>query len=104
MPPDQSFDQPEPFHEPDYSSWDGARHGPEPFPDWLVTGLDAIDDDLGVLKTGKEADVHLVSRAEPGGPQCLVAAKRYRTNEHRLFHRDAGYQEGRSTRRTSTPN
>jgi RIO kinase 1 len=30
----------------------------------------------------------------------LVAAKRYRTAEHRMFHRDAGYQEGRRVRRS----
>lgn len=90
----------EPFAEPTYSTWDVAQHGPDPIPDWVVTDLNALDTDLGVLKTGKEADVHLVSRAVPGGPECLLAAKRYRTSEHRMFHRDAGYQEGRSTRRT----
>jgi len=26
---------------------------------------------------------------------CLLAAKRYRASEHRMFHRDAGYLEGR---------
>ena len=85
---------------PRYSSWDGAVHGPDPRPEWVVTSLSAIDADLGVLKTGKEADVHLVRRAVPGGRSCLLAAKRYRTSEHRLFHRDAGYVEGRRTRRT----
>ena len=34
----------------------------------------------------------------PGGQSCLLAAKRYRDPEHRLFHRDAGYLEGRRTR------
>jgi RIO kinase 1 len=29
-----------------------------------------------------------------------MAAKRYRSNEHRQFHRDAGYLEGRRLRRT----
>jgi RIO kinase 1 len=83
-----------------YSTWDVATHGPEPRPDWVVTALAAHDTDLGVLKTGKEADVHLVRRAVPDGPQMLAAAKRYRTSEHRLFSRDAGYVEGRRTRRT----
>ena len=98
-----SFDPsypPPPFDEPAYSTWDLAQHGPEPRPDWVVTDLAAVDVDLGVLKTGKEADVHLVSRGVPGGRECLLAAKRYRTSDHRLFHRDAGYQDGRSTRRT----
>jgi RIO kinase 1 len=83
-----------------YSTYDLARQGPDPVPDWLVTALGAVDDDLGVLKTGKEADVHLVRRADPAGPSCLLAAKRYRDAQHRMFHRDAGYQEGRTTRRT----
>jgi RIO kinase 1 len=89
-----------PFDEPSYSSWDVAQHGPEPHPDWVVTALSAVDTELGILKTGKEADVHLVARGLPGGPECLMAAKRYRSGERRMFHRDAGYQEGRRTRRT----
>jgi RIO kinase 1 len=89
--------------EPNYSSWDTAQHGPDPRPAWVVTDLSAVDTDLGVLKTGKEADVHLVHRGlpgSPGNPGCLLAAKRYRTGEHRMFHRDAGYQEGRRTRKS----
>jgi RIO kinase 1 len=89
-----------PFQEPRYSSWDVAQHGPDPRPDWVVTDLNALDTELGVLKTGKEADVHLVHRGVPGGAECLLAAKRYRTADHRMFHRDAAYQEGRSVRRT----
>jgi RIO kinase 1 len=90
----------QPFDEPPFSSWDVAQHGPEPRPDWVVTDLNALDTELGVLKTGKEADVHLVSRDLPAGPGCLMAAKRYRGTETRMFHRDAGYQEGRRTRRS----
>jgi RIO kinase 1 len=57
-----------------------------------------------VLKTGKEADVHLVQRAVPGTSRsCLLAAKRYRTAEHRMFHRDASYLEGRRVRRSREP-
>ncbi|HEY0697473.1 MAG TPA: RIO1 family regulatory kinase/ATPase, partial [Micromonospora sp.] len=84
-----------------WSSWDRAVHGPAPYPDWLVTELAAVDPELGVLKTGKEADVHLVRRAVPGTDRsCLLAAKRYRDAEHKLFHRDAGYLEGRRVRRS----
>lgn len=84
-----------------WSSWDLAVHGPQPYPDWLVTELAAVDLELGVLKTGKEADVHLVRRQVPGTDRsCLLAAKRYRDAEHRLFHRDAGYLEGRRVRRS----
>lgn len=96
----EPIDDTEPFVEPSYSSWDGAQHGPEPRPDWVVTDFAAVDTELGILKTGKEADVHLVHRGVPGGRECLLAAKRYRTADHRLFHRDSSYQEGRSTRRT----
>lgn len=96
--PDPSDDQP--FDELPYSSWDGAQHGPDPRPDWVITDLNALDTPLGILKTGKEADVHLVHRGRPGDPGCLLAAKRYRGSEHRMFHRDAGYQEGRRTRRS----
>jgi RIO kinase 1 len=84
-----------------YSTWDTGERGPVPHPDWLVTELAAVDTELGVLKTGKEADVHLLRRALPdGSPGCLLAAKRYRAGEHRLFHRDAGYLEGRRMRRS----
>jgi RIO kinase 1 len=83
-----------------WSTWDCATHGPEPFPEWLVTDLAALDTDLGVLKTGKEADVHLLRRAVPGGLESLLAAKRYRPAERRMFHRDAGYAEGRRVRRS----
>jgi RIO kinase 1 len=88
------------FDEAPFSSWDVAQHGPEPHPDWVVTDLNALDTELGVLKTGKEADVHLVHRGPPDIAGCLLAAKRYRGSEHRMFHRDAGYQEGRRTRRS----
>ncbi|MDG4799795.1 RIO1 family regulatory kinase/ATPase [Micromonospora sp. WMMD980] len=91
----------EPDTEDRWSSWDQAVHGPEPHPAWLVTELAARDTELGVLKTGKEADVHLVRRAVPDADRgCLLAAKRYRDAQHRLFHRDAGYLEGRRVRRS----
>ncbi|WP_289033832.1 serine protein kinase RIO [Arsenicicoccus cauae] len=68
----------------------------------MVTALGAVDQDLGVLKTGKEADVHLVRRWVPGddGSEVVLAAKRYRSNQHRLFHRDSGYLEGRRVRKS----
>jgi RIO kinase 1 len=94
------FDDDPAFDEPPFSTWDVAQHGPDPIPDWVVTDLNALDTDLGVLKSGKEADVHLVRRAVPDGPACLLAAKRYRGSDHRMFHRDAGYQEGRRTRKS----
>ncbi len=83
--------------------------GPEPRPDWVVTSQAAVDTELGVLKTGKEADVHLLERAlPPGDPardgspgtEVVMAAKRYRGEESRAFHRSAAYTEGRKVRNT----
>jgi RIO kinase 1 len=87
-----------------WSTWDGAQHGPGPRPDWVITHLGAVDDDLGILKSGKEADVHVLRRWVPGShsedTDLLMAAKRFRDFEHRMFHRDAGYLEGRRVRRS----
>ncbi|MFV2101227.1 serine protein kinase RIO [Micromonospora sp. LOL_024] len=99
--PTDPDDEPDPVTGASWSSWDDSVHGPEPHPEWLVTELAAKDTDLGVLKTGKEADVHLVRRAAPDSERsCLLAAKRYRDPRHRLFHRDSGYLEGRRVRRS----
>ncbi|GAB1646170.1 serine protein kinase RIO [Krasilnikovia sp. MM14-A1259] len=84
-----------------WSTWDGALHGPQPQPEWVRTEHGAVDTELGMLKTGKEADVFLVRRAVPeSGQVSMLAAKRYRDADHRLFHRDAGYLEGRRVRRS----
>jgi RIO kinase 1 len=85
-----------------WSTWDqstAGQRGPQPYPQWLVTELAAKDTELGIMKTGKEADVFLVERGVPNTDRsCLLAAKRYRSTQHRLFHRDAGYLEGRRVR------
>jgi RIO kinase 1 len=88
-----------------WSTWlsvEALCRGPEPRPDWVVTSQGAIDTELGILKTGKEADVFLVERADPNDPAggVVMAAKRYRSTEHRNFHRAATYTEGRSTKRS----
>jgi RIO kinase 1 len=88
-----------------WSTWENIERlnrGPEPWPEWLVTSSAAIDTEFGILKSGKEADVFLLERAVPDDPvqSCLLAAKRYRSNERRLFHRDTGYTEGRRVRNT----
>jgi RIO kinase 1 len=84
-----------------WSTWDGALHGPKPRPDWVRTEYGAVDTELGMLKTGKEADVYLVRRAVPDSDKIsMLAAKRYRDGDHKLFHRDAGYLEGRRVRRS----
>ena len=85
-----------------WSTWDqpaGGERGPRPYPGWLVTELAAVDTELGILKTGKEADVFLLRRGVPGtGRSCLLAAKRYRDAEHKMFHRDSAYLEARRGR------
>jgi RIO kinase 1 len=95
----------DPAEDQRFSTWltvEPLCRGPEPRPDWVVTSQAAVDTELGVLKTGKEADVFLVDRAVPGDPrqQVVMAAKRYRDAEHRSFHRSAVYTEGRRTRRS----
>ncbi len=88
-----------------WSTWHSVEplcRGPEPRPDWVVTSQGALDTDLGILKTGKEADVFLVERADPLDPGggVVMAAKRYRSTDHRNFHRAASYTEGRSMKRS----
>jgi RIO kinase 1 len=88
-----------------WSTWlevEPLSRGPEPRPSWVVTSQGAIDTDLGILKTGKEADVFLVERSDPLVPEegIVMAAKRYRSTDHRNFHRSAAYTEGRSMKRS----
>jgi RIO kinase 1 len=88
-----------------WSTWltvEPLSRGPQPRPGWVVTSQGAVDTDLGVIKTGKEADAVLLERADPHNPQqaCLMVAKRYRDSEHRTFQRAAAYTEGRGTKRS----
>jgi RIO kinase 1 len=88
-----------------WSTWlevEPLSRGPEPRPDWVVTSQGAIDTDLGILKTGKEAEVYLVERMDPQAPDesVVMAAKRYRGTDHRDFTRSAAYTEGRSMKRS----
>lgn len=78
---------------------DGVAHGPVPVPHWVITSSAAVDVDLGVLKSGKEADVSLLRR-ELGEGRNVLAVKRYRSADHRMFHRDAAYLEGRKERKS----
>jgi RIO kinase 1 len=106
LPPEYAFDPVDGLPAGDrWSTWDqsaAGQRGPRPYPAWLVTELAAVDTELGILKTGKEADVFLLRRGVPvpggAGRSCLLAAKRYRPPEHRMFHRDSGYLEGRRVR------
>lgn len=88
-----------------WSTWlsvEPLSRGPEPRPGWVVTSQGAVDTELGILKTGKEADVFLLDRTDPHDPaqSVVMAAKRYRSPEHRTFHRSATYTEGRSMKRS----
>jgi RIO kinase 1 len=68
-----------------WSTWldvEPLCRGPEPRPDWVVTDRAAVDTELGILKTGKEADVFLVERALEDGPSVVMAAKRYRPPQY----------------------
>lgn len=88
----------EPGPDQRWSTWPSSaptERGPLPHPDWLVTASGAWDTELGIVKTGKEADVHLIERAVPGEPGVLLAAKRYRGTDHSDFHRSGRYEEGR---------
>ncbi|MGP5035166.1 serine protein kinase RIO [Brachybacterium alimentarium] len=89
-----------------WSTWPETAHtldrGPQPFPGWVVQHDGAIDTELGVLKSGKEADAFLLERALPeelltgaDGEATLLVAKRYRSPEHSSFHRSHAYTEGR---------
>jgi RIO kinase 1 len=100
--PDHGDAEDEVRGEPSWSTYHdpGTTRGPVPPPAWVITDARAVDTDRGVLKSGKEADVSLVERSSPGGETCLLAVKRYRSAEHRMFHRDAGYLEGRRVRRS----
>ncbi|RNL65109.1 serine/threonine protein kinase [Nocardioides marmoriginsengisoli] len=114
--PDADFSTLDPAFEFDYVAiddpTDGGRftrywdleplqRGPQPVPDWLVTDRAAVEHELGILKTGKEAEVFLLERSVPAtGASCVLAAKRYRGEDHRDFHRNDGYTQGRRVRDT----
>ena len=100
---DLAFVQLEPGADQRWTTWPSiipTMRGPEPRPPWVVTSAGAFDTELGIVKTGKEADVFLIERAEPGHPGVVMAAKRYRGSELRDFHRSSLYEEGRRTRNT----
>ena len=79
-----------------------------PSPDWLVDEP-YTDTDLGVLKSGKEAQVNVIERVGDDGRRCLLARKRYLPREVKAkgtleamgvqrastFRHDVEYREGR---------
>ncbi|MFW2334870.1 RIO1 family regulatory kinase/ATPase [Ilumatobacter sp.] len=84
-----------------------------PTPSWLITEFHD-DDDLGVVKTGKEAQINLIRRHGHDGRTCVFARKRYLPREvkHKgeleamgvqrssVFVHDVQYREGRQFRKT----
>jgi RIO kinase 1 len=100
-----TFAQLEPGADQRWSTWTAVvptSRGPKPYPPWVVQSAGAFDTELGVVKTGKEADLFLIERAVPDDPSqsCLLAAKRYRGAETSDFHRSSRYTEGRGMRNT----
>ncbi len=84
-----------------------------PNPEWLVA--EPYEDlDLGVLKSGKEAQINLIERQAADGRTCLVARKRYLPREVKskgtleamgvqqasAFRHDVEYREGRQFRKS----
>ena len=85
-----------------WSTWPSTEklmRGPLPYPEFVIEDAAAIDTELGVLKTGKEADVFLIERATDS-QSSLLAAKRYRSPDQKMFRRSSTYTEGRSVRRS----
>jgi RIO kinase 1 len=95
-PPRPAWDDDEPDHEA--TTYTAATPGPSPVPSWVITEDAARQYELGILKTGKEADVHLVQRTL-GERVNLLAAKRYRDFEDRLFRDDSRYRRRRTGNR-----
>ena len=84
--------------DPEQTSYTSADPGPSPIPDWVITDDAARQYERGVIKTGKEADVHLVERVL-GERRNLLAAKRYRDLDERAFRNDAKYRKRTGDRR-----
>ena len=84
-----------------------------PIPSWLVTEYHH-EDDLGVVKSGKEAQVNLIERHGHDGRSCVFARKRYLPREvtskgelealgvqrSSAFVHDVQYREGRQFRKS----
>jgi RIO kinase 1 len=95
----------EPGPDQRWSTWTAVtptERGPQPYPAWVVTSAAAFDTELGIVKTGKEADLFLIERAVPNDPSLssILAAKRYRGADTSDFHRSSRYTEGRGMRNT----
>lgn len=102
----------DPAHPDDRDDLEPGRTDPVEPPGWLVPEP-YTDVDLGVLKTGKEAQVSLVERTGAAG-RCLLARKLYLPREvsqkgvleamgvqrSSQFRNDVTYREGRQFRKS----
>jgi RIO kinase 1 len=84
-----------------------------PTPDWLVEEP-YTEENLGVLKTGKEAQIDIVERTDDLGRTCMLACKRYvprgvkakgvleamGLQRASTFTNDVQYREGRQFRKS----
>lgn len=82
-------------------------------PSWLVTEPFA-EEELGTLRSGKEAQIDVVERTNDDGASCLLARKRYLPRKVETkglleamgvqrasaFHNDVQYREGRQFRKS----
>jgi RIO kinase 1 len=75
---------------------------PALFPSAWLADAPFKDRDLGLLKAGKESEVHLISRTGPTR-SCLIAEKRFKPRLQRAFRNDYLYAGvwGGGTRRES---
>jgi RIO kinase 1 len=80
--------------DPEASTYLAAQHGPEPPPGWVIVEDRARQYERGLLKTGKEAEVFLVERCLDDRTN-LLAAKRYKSFEDRMFRDDSRYRQSR---------
>ncbi|MGI8793101.1 MAG: hypothetical protein ACR2H3_07985 [Acidimicrobiales bacterium] len=51
--------------DPEATTYTAATPGPQPVPSWVITEDAARQHELGLLKTGKEADVNGLPRSSP---------------------------------------
>lgn len=83
-------------------------------PDWLIDSQTTTDTDLGILCSGKEAQISVIERRDDQGHTCLVARKHYipRRAQQKgelealgvqrasAFRNDVAYREGRQFRKS----
>ena len=84
-----------------WSTWDGAQHGPCPDPTGSSpTSVPSTPTSASSRPARRPTSTSYAGGCRAPAAEVLMAAKRFRTGDHRLFHRDAGYLEGRRVRRS----